>query len=785
MIYPSLYPRLRRYAVHLGFLAVAGGMIAAAACAKGVQPVDGFPGSDGGGSGGNGGGAGGSGVCLTCGTGGGGGGGPGAVGLSTCTATSQCSDFPTAPLFDSASTVPTNAASLFTGTPSTSGGPCLYEPQDQTLYPNGGTMTQAGWLRPRISWTPAAGQDVFQITLSAPQEKGSYVIYTTNTYWTMDKPTWLSLSQNFVGTAGGTTQVAVTVAATSSTGGAVTVSPPAHFTIASLAASGALIYWATQNFSNTLTSTQLKGFHVGDEATTVALMSSQVTQTVVASETAVGVTTDPTPSPYDTTCGMPAVACSQPVPVECIGCHTATPDGLYVAFNAQWPWPSAMAALGTADGGAGGAVGTQPSWLTAGAIANLSPLSPLKSINMATSPLNPSTISANWYNPPIVNQMMLGIQTFSAGHYSDSDRKLVTTLGSTQNAFAIDTPDIATGVVSQLAWVDLQWTGTPSAVGAGLPVAPCGTDPPPPAPGTTWAAPIAPAGGQSGAAGPCLTATNGGAASGWGIIQRTGDTNSAGAPSWSHNNSTGTGTDVIAYTSVGSGGVKDGRLENGPGAIWTVPYGGGNGGTAAALPGASSASNNEYYPSWSPDDQLIAFNQAPSTASMYDQPLAEVWVIPYSNGMGGTAQRLAANDPVACTGSANAGPAVSPGVQNTLPRWAPLPDQASGGMAGNQGPDGKLYYWVTFSSTRADECSLSGATGGFCTGPASSSTTEAADAVGRAQLYVAAVVVDPSMNNQITTYPAIYMWNQDPGLNNLIPSWEFFPIPAGTMQQIK
>jgi hypothetical protein len=705
-----------------------------------------------------------------------GGGGTGAVGLSTCTASNQCTDFPTAPVFDSASSVAPNAASLFTGTPSTSGGPCLYEPQDQTLFPNGGTITQSGWVRPRISWTPASGQDVFQITLSAPQEKGSYVIYTTNTYWTMDKPTWLSLSQNFVGTPGGDIQIAVTVAGTSSTGGTITASPPAHFTIASLPASGALIYWATQNFSNTLNSTELKGFQVGDEATTVALQSSQVQQTVVASETAPGVTTDPVPSPYETTCGDPAEACSQPVPVECIGCHTATPDGLYVAFNAQWPWPSALAALGTVDGGAGGAVGSQPPWLTTGAIANLNPLGPLKSIDMAESPLNPSTISANWFNPPIVNQMMLGMQTFSAGHYSDSDRKLVTTLGSTQDAFAIDTPDIATGVVSQLAWIDLQWTGTPSPVGAGLPVAPCGTDPPPPAPGTTWSAPVAPAGGQSGAAGPCLAATNGGTASGWGIVQRTGDSNSAGAPSWSHNNSTGTGTDVIAYTSVGSGGVKDGRLESGPGDIWTVPYNGGNGGPASALPGASSSSVNEYYPSWSPDDQLIAFNVAPSTALMYNQPLAEVWVIPYNNGAGGTAVRLAGNDPVACTGAANAGPAASPGVQNTWPRWAPLPETTTAGMAGNQGADGKLYYWVTFSSTRADECSLRGATGGVCHGPASSSTTEAADAVGRAQLYVAAVVVDPSMNNQITTYPAIYMWNQDPGLNNLIPSWGFFPV---------
>jgi hypothetical protein len=358
---------------------------------------------------------------------------------------------------------------------------------------------------------------------------------------------------------------------------------------------------------------------------------------------------------------------------------------------------------------------------------------------------------------------MLGVQTFSAGHYTTGDRKLITTLGSTANATSITAADTMTGVNSQLAWIDLEWAGTPAANGAGLPVAPCGTDPAPP--------------------GTCIPSTTGGAASGWGIITRSGDNNNAGAPSWSHNNGAGTGTDMIAYTSVGSGGVKDGRLESGPGSIWTVPYNGGNGGTATQLSiQGNAAANNNYYPSWSPDDALIAFNSAPTSALMYNQPLAEIYIVSAS---GGTATRLSANDPPSCVNTVAPGYGSSPGVKNTWPKWAPLPEQATGSAKGNQGTDGLLYYWVTFSSTRADECSLSGATGGYCTGPSSNTTSEAGDAVDRAQIYVAGVIVDPSNNNAIMTTPAIYMWNQDPGLNNLIPSWQFFPIPPGTGTIVK
>ncbi len=222
-------------------------------------------------------------------------------------------------------------------------------------------------------------------------------------------------------------------------------------------------------------------------------------------------------------------------------------------------------------------------------------------------------------------------------------------------------------------------------------------------------------------------------ASATGTIARTGDTSSAGAPGWSHDGETiayvstthfcdgrlGAGCDGVAYAATSDpGSTAD---------IYTVPYAGGAGGTATPVPGASDPTVQEYYPIFSPDDAWLAFDIIPNGLNMYDQPQAEVHVIPAA---GGTATRLAANDPPACSGEK------SPGITNSWPKWGPLAQSVSG----------STYYWLVFSSTRT----------------------------GNPQLYVTGVVVTGS---EVATHGALYLWNQPATENNHTPAWDAFKVP--------
>lgn len=225
-----------------------------------------------------------------------------------------------------------------------------------------------------------------------------------------------------------------------------------------------------------------------------------------------------------------------------------------------------------------------------------------------------------------------------------------------------------------------------------------------------------------------------------GTIARNGDTSSAGAPSWSHDGTT------IAYVSTTH--FCDGRLGAGcngvtytspsdPGStadVYTVPYANGAGGAAKPVAGASDPSKQEYYPVFSPDDAWLAFVSIPNGLNMYDQAEAEVSIIPAG---GGTATRLAANDPPACSG------ATSPGITNSWPKWGPAALQANG----------STYYWLVFSSTRSPG--------------------------GLPQLFITGVVVTGS---KVETHGSIYLWNQPPTEGNHTPAWDTFkvpPVPGG------
>ena len=103
---------------------------------------------------------------------------------------------------------------------------------------------------------------------------------------------------------------------------------------------------------------------------------------------------------------------------------------------------------------------------------------------------------------------------------------------------------------------------------------------------------------------------------------------------------------------------------------------------------------------------------------MYANPQAEIYVVPTA---GGTATRLKANTPPACSGK------TSPGVNNHWAKWSP--DVASG-------PKGK-YYWMIFSSNRAN----------IPPGTSSKGRT-----IQISQLYLAPILIDGEQF-QVTSYP--------------------------------
>jgi hypothetical protein len=131
--------------------------------------------------------------------------------------TTACTDFPTAPLVDMGT--PANAASYFTAADGSGAAPCLVDPQPGTLVPQ-------NWLRPRFRVLPAAGQNLFEITLTTARQANPYVVYTASPTWTMPKKVWDALRGDSWGDV-----VNVQIRGTNTAGGAPT-SVTGTFTIA-------------------------------------------------------------------------------------------------------------------------------------------------------------------------------------------------------------------------------------------------------------------------------------------------------------------------------------------------------------------------------------------------------------------------------------------------------------------------------------------------------------------------------------------------------------------------
>jgi len=505
-----------------------------------------------------------------------------------------CTDFPAAPIVTGGA--PSNAATMFGGS-GTAAAPCLTEPEDGSLFPN-------NWLRPRVK-VSAPGAKVMEIRFHADKEANDLVVYTAQDSWAMDKTIWLALASHVV-------EQSITVSVRALGASGLTAAATASFTIAPVRAGGQMVYWALRGFdASNSDNEELFGFSVGDESVGSVLKVAQVQQT------------------------------SSGVSVGCIGCHTATPDGSFVGFTGNYPWPNALASVEP------GSTGAMPGFLANAGI---------------------STLTQDWH----------GIISFSGKHWAAGDHIAITSL-STQ---PVDPR-------ANLVWMEIE-------------------------------------SGMSG------------------VLARQGDPSGAAAPNFSHD-----GTRIV-YTSTNAN--QDGRMGVGTADLYTIPFADRAGGAATPVAGAADASFAEYYPAFSPDDQLIAFNRLPQAdasvtptgqpydGGMYLNPAAEIWVVP---GAGGQAIRLRANDPPACTPPVKPNTRVYPnktGWDNSWAKWSP-----EVGVAGDS-----QYYWLIFSSYRYD-----------ISPP-------------RGQLYMTAVVVSEV---RVDTYPAIYLWNQDLATSNHTPAWDAFKIP--------
>jgi hypothetical protein len=217
-----------------------------------------------------------------------------------------------------------------------------------------------------------------------------------------------------------------------------------------------------------------------------------------------------------------------------------------------------------------------------------------------------------------------------------------------------------------------------------------------------------------------LEASSDARGTGWDVIARTGDSKAAGGPAWSHD-----GKNIVYFSAPDIGaGIIDGA---GQSDLMIVPYGDKKGG--AATPLYNDVAYSSFYPQFSADDALVAFTRTARGQTTYNNKNAEIMVIPTSGGM---PTRLVANDPGTCVGG------TSPGVTNSWPKWSPMAIESGG----------KKYYWLTFASTRG---------------------------AGNPQLYVAPIV---KSGDTITTYPALYLWNQPENEHNHTPAWDVFALPV-------
>jgi hypothetical protein len=225
-------------------------------------------------------------------------------------------DFPN-PVLDTG--VPPNAPQLFGGSDQGTDGPCLYEPEIGSLFPD-------NWLPLRYRFTTGHQENLFQIKLVVPNEVDPLVIYTTKSGYTMDQATW-----SIVSTVGSGAPIHVTVRSAVVANGQLTGGPwmgsEGDIQVAPVGATGSVVYWTTSN------GTVLKGFHIGDQSVQPVITPAQAS-------------------------------------TACVACHTSTPDGLFVGLTGSTDPGNGSAAASidvrTVDGKA-----MRPSFVTQSALSLL------------------------------------------------------------------------------------------------------------------------------------------------------------------------------------------------------------------------------------------------------------------------------------------------------------------------------------------------------------------------------------------------------------------------------
>jgi hypothetical protein len=193
-----------------------------------------------------------------------------------------------------------------------------------------------------------------------------------------------------------------------------------------------------------------------------------------------------------------------------------------------------------------------------------------------------------------------------------------------------------------------------------------------------------------------------------------------------------------------------------------VPYNSRAGGVSQPLAGASDPNAFEYEPTFSADGKLVAFSRAATGGpdGPYRNRYAEVTVVPAT---GGQRARLVANDPNAC-----AGDPTPLALLNGSAAWGPAPVHRAG----------RTYYFLLFTSARkyGDEfASQFQVPKGFDDSNTLSTST---------QLYLTTIVVDDTTGS-ISSYPAIYIWNQNrmagsagvAQFTNMTPVWGSTVLP--------